>query len=220
MKCTECSAVVKPVVAHDIDGSLGDFHGHFLEFAQEYLGSDLRHISRVYDGTVPFREWFCGLHDVTEASWRQIKLAYRQGGMKRTMPAYDSSRNIVKYIRSQGIELWLTTSRPAYRLDNIDPDTLEWCRRNNIKFDHLLYDDDKYDLLSQQVEPERVIAVFDDLYEMYDVAAERFGSDVPILVKGHWNRGVSRPNEVPNGLLTQTAHIVGQRLQAWKKEYA
>ena len=37
MLCTSCSAVIRPVVAFDLDGSLGDYHNHFLNFAEGYL---------------------------------------------------------------------------------------------------------------------------------------------------------------------------------------
>jgi hypothetical protein len=227
MRCSNCSRVIKPVVAHDIDGSFGDFHVHFLAFAESYLGVDPLHYStdyvaiwNDYDGSIGFKEWFCEEYDINSVTWRQIKLAYRQGGMKRTMPCFKASRNIAEYTRSQGAELWITTSRPAYRLDNIDPDTLEWCRRNRIPFDHILFDDDKYDLLAEQVDSERVIAVFDDLGEMYDIAALRFGPDIPVLLKGHWNQGVSRPHEAPAGRLTETAFIVGKRISTWKKAHS
>lgn len=226
MNCSRCSEIIKPVVAVDIDGTLGDFHQHFLEFARTYLGGEFSSTAYQlevwgrYNGTVGFRDWFCDTFRISTATWKEIKLAYRQGGMKRTMPAYGQAENIVRYIMGQGAELWLTTSRPAYRLDNIDPDTQEWCRRNRIGYDYMLYDDDKYERLAERVDPARVIAVLDDLPEMYDAALARFGPDVPILAKSVWNRGVHRQYEVPVDTLQETARLVGHRIENWRKTHA
>lgn len=226
MRCSSCSDKIDPVVAIDIDGTLGPFHEHFLEFAERYLGIEPVHygtdrlkVWNDYDGSVGFRDWFCEEYDTTTAQWKDIKLAYRQGGMKRTMPAYRHGVELTRYVTGQGAELWLTTSRPAYRLDNIDPDTQEWCRRNGVAYDYMLYDDDKYERLAERVDPARVVAVLDDLPEMYDAALVRFGPDVPILAKSPWNRGVSRQWEVPVDTLQDSARLIGQRIYKWKQDH-
>lgn len=221
MRCSNCSQIILPVVAIDIDGTLGDFHTHFIEFACAYLGwgniHDYNNLD--YDGSVGFRDWFCKRFQIDSAKWREIKLAYRQGGMKRTMPAYQRGVQLTRYVAGQGAELWLTTSRPAYRLDNIDPDTKEWCRRYGVVYDYMLYDDDKYARLAERVDPARVVAVLDDLPEMYDAALVRFGPDVPILAKSSWNRGVSRQYEVPVDSLQEPARIIGHRILKWKETH-
>lgn len=216
MKCSKCSADLKPVVALDIDGTLGPFHEHFLAFAQSYLGISFSQ-DPIYDGIGSFKDWFCHWYDVPQSLWKEMKLAYRQGGMKRTMPVYRYAEPLTRYVMGQGAELWLATSRPAYRLDNIDPDTQEWCKRNRIGYDYMLYDDDKYALLAERVDPARVIAVLDDLAEMYDAALIRFGPDVPILVKSGWNRSVKRQYEVPVDSLADSARLIGHRIFEWNR---
>jgi hypothetical protein len=52
-------------------------------------------------------------------------------------------QTFVDTLRAEGAEVWLTTTRPHDRFDRVDPDTREWCRRNGINFDGLLYDGDK-----------------------------------------------------------------------------
>ena len=181
MKCTQCSKPVKPIVALDIDGTLGDYHGHFINFAQGYFGMMLpRH--EEYDGSQPFWK-FLGL-DLRD--YRDAKLAYRQGGLKRTIPMYHYADRLAADLRASGAELWIATTRPYNRMDNIDPDTQEWLRRNRIPYDHLIYGDTKYDQLSEMVDPARVVATLDDLPEHYEVA-ERLGLN-PILRENHHNR--------------------------------
>lgn len=76
-----------PVVALDIDGTLGDYHGHFIRFAEQYIGRKLPDPYEITNG-IPLHKY---LH-ISKATYRQVKLAYRQGGMKRSMPVYPARR--------------------------------------------------------------------------------------------------------------------------------
>jgi uncharacterized HAD superfamily protein len=157
----------KPVVALDIDGTLGDYHANFLTFADLYFGWTFSHRIGEANPGQPLWEWM----GLTRAAYREAKLAYRQGGWKRWMPAYPGASELTYRIRSAGAEVWLCTTRPYLRLDNVDPDTREWLRRNNIAFDALLFDpldetQTKYDELHRQAGA-RVATVVEDLPEMY-----------------------------------------------------
>ena len=183
MLCTRCGEVIRPVVALDIDGTLGDYHGHFIDFANEYLDVSA---SGMYNGAIPFKQWFMGDTGCTEADWYAAKLAYRQGGMKRSMPIYPGATTLAQEIRRHA-ELWVTTTRPYLSLDNIVPDTVEWLRRNEIEYDGMLFDEDKYSQLVQRVDPDRIVAVIDDLPEMCEAANEAVGRQVAILAGTRYN---------------------------------
>jgi hypothetical protein len=215
--CTRCSAVVKPLVAVDIDGTLGDYHGHFLNFAGDYLGPGvwIPCHSLAYDGSVGFKEWFMHHTSTDERTWNDIKLAYRQGGMKRSMPRLKGAEEFVSLLHEEGCEVWLTTTRPYLRLDGIDPDTRHWLHRNNISYDGLLYDEDKYHVLRERVDPKRVVMVLDDLPEQYDAAAVAFGATVPVLRRNGYNFGVSRPATAQT--LEEAAHLFVKRLEHWRE---
>lgn len=173
----------KPVVALDIDGTLGDYHAHFLTFAQEWLGQPMPHPSDI-NPRLPLHEFMGISHEL----YRQIKLAYRQGGLKRTMTAYPGAAELTGRIRAMGAQVWICTTRPYLRLDNIDPDTREWLRRNEIEYDAILFDDldgvtsgghkpgGKYGELMEQVGP-RVVACADDLPDQLIAA---FAAGVPM----------------------------------------
>lgn len=148
------------IVALDIDGTLGDYHSHFLRFAQDWIGRPMPSPEDINPGMrlhkfmrVPLRVY------------RECKLAYRQGGLKRSMPVYEGASELTHQIRKLGAEVWICTTRPYLRLDNIDPDTREWLRRNRIHYDAVLFGEDKYRELKRQA-GHRVGAVFDDLPEM------------------------------------------------------
>lgn len=214
MLCSKCSQPLSPVVAVDIDGTLGDYHGHFLKFAANYLG--WKELVQDYDGAQPFKKWFCEAAGVDLRTYRDIKLAYRQGAMKRSMPMFDGANRLTDAIVAAGAELWLTTTRPYLRLDNVDPDTRWWLDMRGIRhYTGLVYADEKYRHLSQLVDPGRVVAVVDDLPEMVEQASQVFHWTVPILRKTKWNAAV------PGGMSSMeeiTTEVV-DRINDWRSTH-
>lgn len=155
-----------PLVALDIDGTLGDYHGHFLAFAENWFGREFPKPHEINPGLR--LSTFMG---VRHEDYQKCKLAYRQGGLKRWMPAYPGVSQLTQELEAEGIDIWICTTRPYQRLDNIDPDTQEWLRRNRILYHGLLFGDDKYQELDRQTRGKRpVLAVFDDLPELCEEA--------------------------------------------------
>ena len=157
MLCSKCSEPVRPVVALDVDETLAQYLRHFLDFAGPYFNTDYRH--DVWYGHEPLNEW---MH-ITKEAYRTCKLAYRQGGMKRTMPVYPGAQMLFAKLVAVHAEIWITTTRPYMRLDNVDPDTREWLHRYGLEpYAGLLYDEDKYAALLERVDKNRVVGVVDD----------------------------------------------------------
>lgn len=217
MICTNCHRVIKPVVAIDIDGTTGRYHEHFLFFAEAYLG---KQGAWDYHGDVPFRDWFKNTYQTTDDVWHDVKLAYRQGGLKRSMPVHAGAASSIQNIKRAGAEIWMTTTRPYIRHDNIDPDTREWLRRAGIEYDYLLYDGDKYQKLADLVGADRVVAVLDDLVEELDVAGTVFEGNVTI-----WRRNEFNAWAVPLGMHAQAKNMYGaeclilDRIKNWKEQH-
>lgn len=218
MLCSNCSEIVKPVVAIDIDGTLGDYHSHLLSFAEGYLASYHPATHFAYQGERPFGEWFAEVFDVDATTFRQIKLAYRQGGMKRNMPVHTDAARMVRNVRRRA-EVWLTTTRPYLRLDNVDPDTRFWLELHHIKYDGMLYDEDKYKVLAERIDPARVVAVLDDLTEQVQAAARVFGEDVPIHRMSQWNvhEGYYHQNATS---LSEADRIINNMIDDWEVAHA
>jgi hypothetical protein len=216
MKCTECNKTVKPVVAIDIDGTMGNYHQHFLIFASGYLN---RPINNSYRGKPRFKEWFCDNYQCTADDWHDIKLAYRQGGMKRTMPVYNDARTLMTSMRMLGAEIWVTTTRPYVRHDNVDPDTREWLARNYIPYDYLIYDGHKYGKLAELVNPERVCAILEDLVEEIGEAVHYFGKNVPILRRTPFNTATSSPGVSEAASLLMAEKIMRNKVNKWKEAH-
>jgi phosphoglycolate phosphatase-like HAD superfamily hydrolase len=214
--CSNCRKEIKPVVAIDVDGTLGDYHGHFLNFAADWLGIDRVQDFEwsTYNGKMSFSEYNCNIWNIDLATYRQIKLAYRQGGMKRTMPVFDGAYALCASIRDAGGELWITTTRPYLSLDNIVPDTVEWCRRHEIEYDGMLFDEDKYEQLATRVDPGRVVAIFDDLPEMVAAAEYRFPGR-SWLVMGRYNSEMHSSHMCD---IDSAADLAVESIHYWKRE--
>jgi hypothetical protein len=157
-----------PVVALDIDGTAGDYHAHFTAFAEAWTGRKMPDPAE-YTGGVPFHKHL----GVSRETYRTMKLAYRQGGLKRSMPVYEGIGEFSRYVRSQNVRLWICTTRPYLRLDNIDPDTRHWLRkRAGIQYDGILYGEHKYRDLAHAVGVDNVLVVYDDLPAMIQQALD------------------------------------------------
>lgn len=150
-----------PVLALDVDGTIADYYEHFRWFAELYLQKEL--VADWSSGTDQFSEAL----GLDLALYRQIKLAYRQGGMKRCIPPLDEGlRHFIPQIRARlGVQIWICTTRPWQRLDNIDPDTQFWLGRNVGRVDGVIYGEDKYEDLIDLVGKDRILGVIDDLPE-------------------------------------------------------
>jgi hypothetical protein len=164
-----------PVVAIDLDGTSGDYHKHFVWFLNNiyYPSSTYRPI-----WTPNMFGEFSEALGMEKDAYRDGKLAYRQGGLKRCMPQFPADvekggiEQDVQYIRSLGVQVWVTTNRPWMRLDNIDKDTKYWIDNNMGEVDGVIFSQEKYHDLIDNVGKDRILGVFDDLPENIEAAQE------------------------------------------------
>jgi len=202
---------VKPVVALDIDGTLGRYHEHFLMFLELWLGHPVRNEGWKYDGIGEFSDAI----DIDKRHYQEAKLAFRAGGFKRWMPMFGGAMALIKWVHAEQAELWITTTRPWMRMDNIDTDTREWLLRLEIPFSGLLFDEDKYGVLIERVDKERIAYVLDDQDDMYD-RAEELGLPV-FLTSTRWNSAIQR--ERMSSTLVQAASQVTTALAQWRVQH-
>lgn len=170
-----------PVVGIDIDGTLGDYHNHFVWF--------INHIYWPSNGTGYFPHWgataipgeFSDALHLPKNMYRDAKLAYRLGGLKRCLPLFDvdvekqgpsAISQEIQYLRSQGIQVWICTQRPWLALTTVDNDTQYWIEKNVGEIDGLIYGQDKYADLIDIVGKDRILGVIDDLPECIERAQE------------------------------------------------
>ena len=215
MICSNCSEKVRPVVAIDIDGTLGNYHAHFLQFAEMWMGRSIEPYRMYYTGQTGFGDWFTTTYGMDWTTFRQIKLAFRQGGMKRNMPVFDGAPEFVRWLDDIGLEVWLTTTRPHERFDRVDPDTIEWLRRNGIEFAGLLYSDDKIEDLYERVDPARVLAVLDDQEDILTDVDRVFGRGIGIKRMTDWNESWTWYRQATS--LDHAYRLIRDRLDTWQE---
>lgn len=168
-----------PVIAVDIDGTIGDYYEHFRWFAELYLQRKVE-AKWEFSDSAEFSEAL----NISKDVYRDIKLAYRQGGMKRSLPAFSGAGRTIQDIRKLGIQIWICTTRPWQRLDNIDPDTQFWINHNIGRVDGVIYGEHKYLDLIDIVGKDRIVGVFDDLPENI-IIAKSHGLNAAIRSGGH-----------------------------------
>jgi hypothetical protein len=208
----------RPIVALDIDGTLGNYHAHFLTFAEAWLGRAMPDPAMINPG---LKLW--EFMEIDQSTYREIKLAYRQGGLKRSMPVYPNADGVTAAIRDAGAEVWICTTRPYERHDSIDRDTQEWLRRNHIFWDSLLYDYvgrkySKYEELARQA-GRRVAMIVDDLPEVIEtVTPERFPYLQQLVVRDQpYNRHIDARMRLSGADLLPLWPLASEAIQIWEK---
>lgn len=182
-----------PVVALDVDGTMGDWHEHFRLFASQYMNTPMSY--RWTDDCLGNVEEALG---ISKELYRELKLAFRQGGFKRWMPMFAGMDELSCAIRDQGYQVWICSTRPWLRLDNIDKDTAFWLEQRHIQYDGVLFGEDKYEDLVDIVGRDRVVCVVDDLPECHRACRML---DLPVALRSGPHNEYWKPN-VPAVRLT------------------
>lgn len=179
-----------PIVALDVDGTLAGYYEHFKLFAEMYLQRDLTvNWSRAYRGE------FSDALGLSKDVYRPIKLAYRQGGLKRSLPLMENAGTFCRELRRSGVAVWICTTRPWNRLDNIDPDTQFWLDTFIGRVDGVIYGEDKYQDLIDIAGRDRIVCAVDDLPENIIKAQ---GLQIPAFLKtGDHNLWFRESSDVP-----------------------
>lgn len=177
---------MKPVIGLDLDGTLLDYHSHFEAFAAQYFGfaKSPKDMTGGYDARIPFHKYL----GVSKTAYRQCKLAYRRGQLKRSLPLlplpYPQAGEITRQLRRWGCDVWLCTTRPYLSHDEVDDATRHNLRRNGVQYQGIIWGEHKYRELVRTVGGNRVAAVLDDLPEMCR-QAEALGLPMAYAMRPH-----------------------------------
>jgi hypothetical protein len=173
---------LRPVFGLDIDGTLLAYHQHFVHFANQYF--DIFADPNGYDAREPFHKYL----GVSKIRYRQCKLAYRRGQLKRSLPPldepYPDARLLTRELRELGAQIWLCTTRPYLSHDEVDDATRHNLRRNGVVYNGILWGEKKYHELVRTVGRERIAGVLDDVPEMCTQAV-KLGLPTAFAVRPH-----------------------------------
>lgn len=196
----------KPIIALALDGSLADTHGHFLRFAALYFGKQLASPHETNPGLKPWH-----FLKITRAQFDDCWLAYELGAMKRSAPCLEGASAVTARLQRDGCEVWLTTARrTSASIDRVDADTLEWIRRNGIKYDALIYEPrqlrNKYKYLRDQLRDDKrvILGCAEDVPEQALWATKML--DVPVWMRNSPNNQVYKD---PRTFTTYPAESAG-----------
>lgn len=217
------TAKVRPVVALDLDGTLLDYYPHFLRFAAMYFGTwDPDEPSFYdYDARIPLHSYL----RVSKTSYRQCKLAYRRGQMKRSLlmlpHPFPQAGALTRHLRRWGCDVWLCTTRPYLSHDEVDDATRHNLRRNGVVYQGIIWGEHKYRELVRTVGRNRIAAVVDDLPDMCR-QAETLGLPVGFALRPHNDRqysslGARWPKVVHH---EDTLVWLREQLDKWKVDQA
>lgn len=197
-----------PIVALDIDGTIGVYHEHFRQFASEWVG---RSLPGGYDGSIPFHKWL----GLSKATYRQAKLAYRRGGIKRSMPHYTGSREFSVAVRRAGALVFVCTTRPFLAYDNIEPDTVHNLRRHGVQHDYLLSGEHKYRDLCKTVNKKQIVMVLED---QDDMLSQALSLGLPAVRMRHAHNDVCDVKvEAEVGTLRAAQEVALARIKLYKE---
>lgn len=198
---------LRPVFGLDIDGTIGEYHKHFQRFAEAWVGRPLGD-GEYYRGEKSFPEWL----GLSKPIYRKVKLAYRRGGLKRSMPVMPGARDLAVSLRQAGALVVICTTRPFQQLEAVDEDTRHWLTRNGIQHDGLSLGEWKYRDLARSY-GSRIFGVLDDLPEMYQ-QADSLGLN-PILRRGPHNYDVRVEREAWG--LNDAREMALEALSEWER---
>lgn len=204
------SEVPRPIFGIDIDGTLGRYHEHFTAFAEAWTGRVLP--SHTFFGGGSFAAHL----GLSKSTYRKIKLAYRRGGAKRSMPVFDNASELTRSLRDRGAIVVLCTTRPYLSLEGVDEDTRHWAKRNEIAHDFIIWGEWKYRDLGRF--GRRVVSVVDDEPAMMRQAMKE--GILTNKVCRPWNEKLSC---VVNGYACTTLNDVGmamhEQLDEWENDH-
>jgi hypothetical protein len=115
----------------DIDGILGEYEKCFLNFVSYKTGIE-------FDSIEAFKK-MSGI-----GVYEETKSQYRQSGAKADMEACKGASEFTYELKNRGYTIIVLTARPYKDYYRIYPDTLEFLKKRNIKFDAIIFDKEKH----------------------------------------------------------------------------
>jgi phosphoglycolate phosphatase-like HAD superfamily hydrolase len=147
------------IVGIDIDGVLGDYPAWYLKFL-ENKGYKFSTIGEAKEAL--------GLK-----KYEELKSEYRQSGWKAKMPANPYASELTQALKELGYTIIILTARPYQKYSRIYPDTLQFLEDNKIRFDAIIWDEQKHLKIIKEF-PKLQFMIEDNAHIAYNVANEGY----------------------------------------------
>lgn len=126
------------ICALDIDGILYPWPEAFVDFCNANFAE--------FDGIATFKEI-----ETNPNIRNKLKNEYRLSGIKATAGVIEGASEFTNLLKEKGYTIILLTSRPYQKYQRIYADTLEWLNKHDIKFDAIIWEDQKEDYLAKNL---------------------------------------------------------------------
>ena len=170
-------------IAVDIDGVLANYPISFQNFImkKENVWVDLKG----YD----LYEQYAGV--LGRERMIELKHEYRDSGEKRNIPVCDGAKEFLDHFYDEAYTIILLTSRPYKKYSRIFADTIEWLKKNDLKYHAIIWDEEKnYEAIKQFPKIEFMV----EDHPRFAINIAKLGYRV-YLVDRPYNQGVENTHE-------------------------
>jgi hypothetical protein len=144
------------IAIFDIDGVLADYPKCFLSWVND-------NYNLKYDSIDEMKK------TIEISRYEEIKLKYRQCGIKRKLPIDKDIVSLIKKCKNVGFTIWIVTTRPD--IEPVKSDTLFWLKNNKVPFNEVFFVNDKKSFLKNLKCNKNINLILDDeLNKLIDFA--------------------------------------------------
>lgn len=121
----------KKVCAIDLDGVVVQYPEFFVEFINKKTNANHQNL-------------FDARKNLSNDEYLEMKDAYRQSGVKQTIPLRDGAKEFVEFLKSKDYSVVIITKRPYKKYFRIFADTKANLDSNKIPYDGVIFDSEKH----------------------------------------------------------------------------
>lgn len=145
------------VVALDLDGVLCQYPMPWVNYINLTL-------NRLFDSLLEVKK------EVDVVTYEKLKSDYRQCGIKKSNKPVKDASKLTILLKRYGYHIVVLTSRPYKKYYRLYADTLEWLNNNDIKYDTILFDEQKNITIVKMI-PKLKFMVEDNVDYANDIAS-------------------------------------------------
>ena len=137
----------------DIDGVLNNYPINFINFIDKCEGIKIDSLH--------------SFSSKNQEKYKELKSLFRKSG-EEALYCKENCKSIEflnNFSSITNVKIVLLTARPYKKYTNLFVETLEWLKRNNVKFDYLFFADNKLDFIEENFKQNQVNFIVDDQIE-------------------------------------------------------
>jgi len=101
-------------------------------------------------------------NSIDKLKFYELKENYRLSGIKQNMGTVAGARETLELLKEKDYFIILITARPYKKYFRIYSDTLNWLKKNNLKFDALIWQEEKEKYIIEHFNRDQALFCIDD----------------------------------------------------------